>query len=339
MSVEAKRVSLACLPCRTRRHRCSGSKPCTQCVKMHREAECLFLPSKRGQKRKADQFYEELQSLELPPPIALDAMGAPMDEPAAETPFLGPSAALSFLDLVRAAILSFNPLPRTVASSPGPSTAPPIELQAAITVEEMRTLPPRAEADRLLASFIDVGQGTYPILHEATFLRNYERLWVEPAAAPFYALCNIAWAIGSIFENADSGDSSCAEAYAAKCQRIMAAHSPLHHGSLVTVQVLVFISLYAQSKASPTECWNSLGLATRMALALGLHVEAPPGVFGAFMAEQRRRAWWACYCFDTCVTSHAQECALHQRQHNELHVRTTGDGQCGEPDGGSAGAL
>ena len=75
--------------------------------------------------------------------------------------------------------------------------------------------------------------------------------------------------------------------------------STLESGSLSLVQALLLLSNYAQKRNKPNTGWNSLGLAVRMALGLGLHRELPQWDISLLQREIRRRVWWAVFVLDS----------------------------------------
>ena len=72
----------------------------------------------------------------------------------------------------------------------------------------------------------------------------------------------------------------------------------IEHNSLSVVQALLIVSLYLQSTAFPDRCWNSVGIACRLAQGLGLHIDDNDGKDGSLEAEVRRRTWYCCVILD-----------------------------------------
>lgn len=62
--------------------------------------------------------------------------------------------------------------------------------------------------------------------------------------------------------------------------------------------------------ASVTTVWNLTGLAIRMAYALRLNIESPDNQLPVAQQETRRRLMWACYCWDTIVSSGIKELSI-----------------------------
>lgn len=72
----------------------------------------------------------------------------------------------------------------------------------------------------------------------------------------------------------------------------------IEHNSLCVVQTLLIVALYLQSTAFPDRCWNSVGIACRLAQGLGLHVDESDGKGSSLEAEVRRRTWYCCVILD-----------------------------------------
>lgn len=68
---------------------------------------------------------------------------------------------------------------------------------------------------------------------------------------------------------------------------------------LTLVQALVLLSNLSQKRNKPNTGGNLLGLATRMALSLGLHRELPDWNISLLQQEMRRRVWWGLFIFDS----------------------------------------
>ena len=69
-------------------------------------------------------------------------------------------------------------------------------------------------------------------------------------------------------------------------------------GNLYMVQALALLATYLHKQDRPNTAWNYLGLATRIAISLGLHKEFPQWNISPLQREIRRRVWWMLYMFD-----------------------------------------
>lgn len=77
------------------------------------------------------------------------------------------------------------------------------------------------------------------------------------------------------------------------------AESLFASADLTFVQALILFSNLSQKRNKPNTGSNFLGLATRMALSLGLHRELPEWSISLLQREMRRRVWWGLYMFDS----------------------------------------
>jgi hypothetical protein len=77
----------------------------------------------------------------------------------------------------------------------------------------------------------------------------------------------------------------------------------LDFANLEMVQSLVLMAQYLQSTDKPNYCWSIVGLAIRLAQAIGLHLDSPEGVAAGrkidqINAEVRKRVWASCILLD-----------------------------------------
>lgn len=56
---------------------------------------------------------------------------------------------------------------------------------------------------------------------------------------------------------------------------------------------------YVQKRGRPNTGYNMIGVAYRMALALGMHREIAHQRQDTVLAERRRRVFWTLFCFDS----------------------------------------
>lgn len=56
---------------------------------------------------------------------------------------------------------------------------------------------------------------------------------------------------------------------------------------------------YVQKRGRPNTGYNMIGVAYRMALALGMHREMAHRRQNTVLAERRRRVFWTLFCFDS----------------------------------------
>jgi transcriptional regulatory protein GAL4 len=90
--------------------------------------------------------------------------------------------------------------------------------------------------------------------------------------------------------------------------------------NLTFVQALVLLSNLSQKRNKPNTGSNFLGLATRMALSLGLHRELPDWDINILQREMRRRVWWGLYIFDSgASTTFGRPILLPEKDAMDVH--------------------
>lgn len=128
-----------------------------------------------------------------------------------------------------------------------------------------------------------------------------KRLAEYPRAWPI--LLNAVLGMGAWISSADV-DLHTEEAFLEEARAGLQQLSILDPGSVTHIQALLLLSDCNQRLGNSKASWQYLGLASRMALSLGLHKEsadedAEPRPIDR---EIRRRVWWTLYCFDSCAS-------------------------------------
>lgn len=169
----------------------------------------------------------------------------------------------------------------------------------------------RRQADNFLLCYWEFVHPLFPVLHRPTFLRAYERLWVDNAdtqpefateaeEATFTSTLNLVFAIGCKFSSlVDAAQKSSVADNFYQRSRQAYPFDILDSTSISLVQMLVLTGVYLQSTEYASRCWNSVGLAIRMAMSLGLHVDNSARKAGSQVErEMRRRIWHTCVNLD-----------------------------------------
>ncbi|KEF52943.1 uncharacterized protein A1O9_10849 [Exophiala aquamarina CBS 119918] len=237
--------------------------------------------------------------------------------------YFGPSSTFSFLSLVR------NIISRT--GSPLLSKEFSHELSNRSKVDSLRPkeatghlqniisnystiafhVPPRREADILIANYWTWVHTIYPVLHRPTFDSRYQALWQGSTSSQvtlddvlFHCRLNVVFALGANFRSEiDPSDRrSMSELFFSRSEHLLKMEL-LDFANLEMVQGLVLIAQYLQSTDKPNYCWSIAGLAIRMAQAIGLHLEPPDGVIAGRKIDQidsevRKRVWTSCILLD-----------------------------------------
>jgi hypothetical protein len=135
---------------------------------------------------------------------------------------------------------------------------------------------------------------SYPILHEPTFRAQYDEVVERPSGPCWNFLAHLVAAIGAFTTGSDKAADN---ALFSEVKSLMNA-TYLENGNLTLVQALVLMSNYLQKKNMPNSGYNYMGLATRMAMGIGLHKEFRKSNTPPFKMEIRRRVWWVMTVFD-----------------------------------------
>jgi len=135
---------------------------------------------------------------------------------------------------------------------------------------------------------------SYPILHEPTFRAQYDEVVERPSGPCWNFLAHLVAAIGAFTTGSDKAADN---ALFAEVKSLMNA-TYLENGNLTLVQALVLMSNYLQKQNMPNSGYNYMGLATRMAMGIGLHKEFRKTNTPPFKMEARRRVWWVMTVFD-----------------------------------------
>lgn len=183
------------------------------------------------------------------------------------------------------------------------------------------SLPPRSLADHLISSFFERVYHLYPFFDRATFEAAYGKLWVAESASPasatsprdvglgnslncgtdtmvFHCALNAMFALACHFSDLPPADREPTSDMFFQKTKTFVGIGLIEHNSLSVVQALLIVSLYLQSTAFPDRCWNSVGIACRLAQGLGLHIDDNDGKDGSLEAEVRRRTWYCCVILD-----------------------------------------
>ncbi|KAF7588084.1 hypothetical protein BBP40_006183 [Aspergillus hancockii] len=193
---------------------------------------------------------------------------------------------------------------------PKPSTtpSPPVQL-----------LPPRPLADHLVDCYFSKIHTLYPFVHKHAFLGTYRSLWTTSGSRPsiaaahglgigdvtvnhttFYCALNAIFALGCQFSDVVQVQrETISEAFFRRCKPVLDVEY-LEGGSLAECQTLLLITHYLQCSRTPNRCWHVIGIACRLAQALGLHSDIDNEGRSFAEIQLRRRIWHGCVMLDLC---------------------------------------
>ena len=187
-------------------------------------------------------------------------------------------------------------------------------------------LPPRKMAEKFLDSYFRSQHVFYPWIHSTTFRQEASALWTDeedrtpsnsedlPAPdiglgghhcppAVFFGALNAVFALGCESSDLSSHEKDALSSMFFSRMKELIVHEILSGGSIAHVQTLLLAGQYLHSTQYPTQCWNYIGLACRIAIGLGLQSESPTGTKTQLEVEIRRRVWYGCLQMDMYVTS------------------------------------
>jgi hypothetical protein len=235
--------------------------------------------------------------------------------------YFGPSSTFSFLSLVRHIISrTGSPLASKEVSHElsdkadgQPSKEAPRRFHNIVSKYDTTAfhIPPRREADTLIAHYWIWVHTIYPVLHRPSFDARYQALWQvsNPSQTTlddvlFHCRLNVMFALGANFrsEMEPPDRRSISESFFSRSEHLLKMEL-LDFANLEMVQSLVLMAQYLQSTDKPNYCWSIVGLAIRLAQAIGLHLDSPEGVAAGrkidqINAEVRKRVWASCILLD-----------------------------------------
>jgi len=206
---------------------------------------------------------------------------------------------------------------------------PGASIQGQFAYADKFTLPPRSLADHLLGLFFEKVYWLYPFFHKPTFMQAYESLWRpahEQPAGPsmtglglgsspgadsstivFHCALNGIFAIGCQFADLNPREKLTAVETFFNRAKAFVGLDFLDMHNVGVVQALLLMALLLQSTPFASRCWNSVGVACRVAQGLGLHTESGRTARSPLETEIRRRTWHGCVVLDMCVLPASQD--------------------------------
>ena len=182
-------------------------------------------------------------------------------------------------------------------------------------------LPCRPLGDHLLQCYWDRVYTLYPFVHKPSFLISYNKIWsgelheIAPSDGPniglggskcsasiFYCALNSIFALGCQFSDVPSEERNVLSASFFRRSMNLLHINIIDSGDIALLQTLLVIVQFLQSTQWPTRCWNTLGVAVRVAQGLGLYRD--DGSFikrSSIETEMRRRTWHGCVMLDLSI--------------------------------------
>ncbi|KAL4907201.1 hypothetical protein BDW74DRAFT_148741, partial [Aspergillus multicolor] len=316
------RAPEACLACRASKKRCSGTFPCTKCIRNGRADTCVpFRRSSTVTPRQNDAYRltspdagrrvrtSSISTASLPQ--LLPALNGTSEAPhkthsrmlrnrQGERVYIGRAASLSFLQLLRDTVtqhigpsqFSHNVTKEDMLETDTPDDIPvqndvdPQEEQAYLRVYQLAT-----------SGFINVLSDS-----EAHQLLGTTPPAQETLNKKMAALRDIMIAIGAQSSKDGLSPAVRVERFFFKRAQLCAFAGMLENPSMDLIRLFILLSFYMLGACRRNAAFMYLGVASRAAAALGLHLTAfsPPS---ADEQQRRTRVWMSLCTLDLLVSS------------------------------------
>ncbi|KAF1958367.1 hypothetical protein CC80DRAFT_490961 [Byssothecium circinans] len=239
-----------------------------------------------------------------------------LQDPTGRLLYVGESATLSFLQLLRMMVES--------AAGPSPFTSDPrrhkiVEGQFSLPYGARHThLLPDHKTGRVLAdAFFINTHGLLQIFERTQFMEELNKCYSDPLATEPSWLCllNLVFAIGLTMATPLSGSEDAlivdklrsehldrAEVFFLNAKSLNDPMTGLEDQDFWAVQALLLMSFYMLAKSKRNSAFALLGMAARSAQALGLHREETMVIFGPEEQEARKNLWRSLFVIDRLLS-------------------------------------
>ncbi|EAU38806.1 predicted protein [Aspergillus terreus NIH2624] len=264
---------------------------------------------------------------------SINAMGAAVPDVCdiqSRDEYYGQSSLVAFIQQCAPVSTSTSgPRPPSRSTQPiSPSTASTAPSQSSFGSRKMHSylsddysLPPRQAADWLVEIYFTTSHMFYPWVHKESFMRRYEQLWSshDPknlhelpdvglggrgcSTEVFYCGLNAIFAIACEFSNMPVQSKRSSSLLFYERMKSLLNIDIFDSGSLAHIQALLLVSLYLQCTPYPRRCWNTVGMAYRISVGIGLHLSRSSNKFKPLEREIRWRVWCACVQMDICLSA------------------------------------
>ncbi|XRM47112.1 hypothetical protein ABZX51_010113 [Aspergillus tubingensis] len=354
ISKKRVRVTRACDACKRKKLRCSGTLPCPTCLKTNKACEYtaeynrgkppqvrIAQPSVQGNEQQQKAAAEGGRPPPSPYAHILERYNMPdsqIDNPPSraspehqtdlEGHYVGPSSGVSFLLRAQRRLHKYVALPiNTPIFTFGDSPLPEVE-------STFMLLPPRSEANALLARYFDFAFPTHRFLHQPQVEGWVEEFYraVQESEAVSPGMRGRRAVVLMVFAQARQGqpdrdqssvrslisrfagtesfptcsiNSRMASAgyFTASEQQLSAETGPVR---ITSVQARLAQCFYLLSQSRINHCWSLFGTTARLAMTIGLH-RARRREYGAKVdhieAECRKRVFWCAYSLDNYLSA------------------------------------
>lgn len=176
---------------------------------------------------------------------------------------------------------------------------------------EIKSLPGRDEAQRLIQETFSSFNSAFPIFDSATFQKAFESSYenTNRDTPAWWACLNVVFAFAHRFRAMKTGDSKAEDVHAfGYLQNAFALVGELSMltNELMAVQALLGMAILLQGTPKPEPASILISMAVRLSQGMKLHRrDHPPGVPTAEI-EQRKRVFWLVYIYDREISIRTQ---------------------------------
>ncbi|KAK5134940.1 hypothetical protein LTR08_005891 [Meristemomyces frigidus] len=355
----------ACTRCRQRKTRCDPGLPrCGPCERTG--STCEYYDSNKAQtvnrnyvvylQHKVRELEEELDKVENEdgaedPEAMMRAAGAIRMHDAADSKYLGPSSGIAITRLVMQLAKQFTDAKSIKEIVPEQrarqikelyhqeQAKPTSKIYPLISDVAAAELPNKPLAELLIQLYMLKVQPMYPALHEPTFDKDIETVYSHPdTASPYqHFICRMVLAIS--LQKMDTQYAGLADSYyLAALKYLEPVVQPM---DLKTLQCFALMAEYSLLTPTRTAIYYVVGIAVRLAQALGFNEEKTitrgraDGKADYLEVDMRRRLFW-CILVMECGLAHAlgrPAILATSREHIDVDWFDTCDDQYIKPEG------
>ena len=239
-----------------------------------------------------------------------------LQDPIGRVLYIGDSATLSFLQLVRMVVES--------VAGPSPFTTDPrrhkiVECPRSLpgSYKSSHILPDEPTARVLVEAFFINTHGLLQVFQRDRFFELLKQCYLDPLSANPSWLCllYLVFAIGLTMATPLSGSNEAliidklrtahidrAEAFYLTAKEMNDPMAGLEDQDFWSIQALLLMSFYTLAKSKRNTAFALLGMAARSALALGLHREEAMVIFSVEEQNERKDVWRSIFVMDRLLS-------------------------------------
>jgi len=171
----------------------------------------------------------------------------------------------------------------------------------------LKVLPPRHEVSPLMERFQKTILAFIPMVDGTSLYTSLAAICSEGARRPTafdHWTVRMALAIASLSLSEQRGDGRYSDALGHINAALEHVEQVLHPGSIISIQALLLLVIYATLDPHHFDSWTLIGAASRAMVDLGIHQDPSKSAnLPKAKLELRRRVYWCVYALDRFGTS------------------------------------